>query len=108
MRTRSRERLVVGYGGEFGVGEEHFPTVVAPEHFQAQQRLVTPGALELAAALQTALELTAVRFDGARTDGLKAFAPFLIFHPFLAALVVCDGPVGRLGGGFGQTRLEFF
>jgi hypothetical protein len=100
--------LVVGYGGEFGVGEEHFPTLIAPEHFQTHQRLVAPGAPELATALQAALELTAGRFDGSRTDGLMAFTPVLIFHPFLVVLVVFDGLVSSRGGGFGQTRLECF
>ena len=36
--------LVVGYGGEFGVGKKDLPTFVAPEHFQAQKRLIPAGA----------------------------------------------------------------
>ena len=57
-------RLVVGYGGEYGVREELFPALVAPEHLQTEQGLIATLAPELAAAFQAALELTTGRFDG--------------------------------------------
>ena len=108
MKHELPGQLIVGYGRELGVGEEHFPTLVAPEHFQAQQRLIPPGAPELATTLKAALELTAGRFDGSRTDGLMALTPLPIFHPLLVVLVVFDRLGGGLGGRFSQARLEFF
>ena len=90
------------------MGEEHFPTLVAPKHFQAQQRLIALGAPELTAALEAALKLTAGRFDGSRANGLMAFTPVLIFHPLLVVLVVFEGLARSLGGGLGQMRLELF
>jgi hypothetical protein len=68
------------------VGEEQFPTLVAPEHFQAQERFIALSAPELAASFHPALELAAGRFDSPRADGLVALASLLILHPLLVVL----------------------
>ena len=78
------------------------PTVVTPEHVEAEERLIAGGTPELTAAFHAAWAWTIGGLDGARTDGFVATIGVLVFHAGELVGMVLDGG----GGGLGRRVFE--
>ena len=106
------------------MGVELSPAAITPERFQAHQSFIARSRPELAGALETALILTAGRFDGAGAHrvvsqlllvlgrlalltGLSGFEHLLVFHPVGIVLEVFDLGLDFLLLGFEQAGFEF-
>ena len=59
-------RSVIGETRDAEMREQEFPTVIAPEDFEAEEGFISSDAPELSTALHSALHLAAGRFDGSR------------------------------------------
>jgi hypothetical protein len=106
------------------VGAELVPAAIAPESFQAHEGLLAHRRPELTGAFETALVLTAGRFDRPGTHrmisqfplllggiallaSVSGFEYFLVLHPVDVVLEIVDLGLDFLLLGFQQTGLEF-
>ena len=87
-----------GEGGYGEVGEEEFPALIAPEHFQTEQGFIPFGAPELGASFHATLQLATGRFDRAGAQGFTELLCLLVLHSVLVVAVILDGAGSGLGG----------
>ena len=98
---------VIGDRGDGEVGEEEFPTVIAPKDFQTKEGFIALDAPELTTPLHPALHLATGRFDGSRAQGFAPFLACCILHPLFIAAVVVNGGVSDFEGSWTEGGFEF-